>query len=470
VRNFVIKALVYLAMLVLLWIGIGLVSGIVNDRLRHKDAAQNSISQSHAGSQLLAGPVLVVQTTETWVETQMTGEGKNRKQERTEKQVNARHIVLPESLDITGDVQIEPKRRGIFSVNTYGSTVELRGTWRVPQAAALPKEHAGNLVLQDAATAFISVSHARGLQTVAFQVDGQALEIAPDTERSGGLPSARAVLNIKALAGRDVPFVARVSLTGTESISFLPLGKQNTVSISSNWPTPAFEGANWPVQKNLGPAGFDAKWQISSLASEARAYWSAAITANPAPGAAESAAPNGRIATTHAISVRMVDRLDVYTFTDRATKYGILFITLTLAGYALFEVFKHIRVHPIQTLLVGAALVLFFLLLLSLSEQIGFALAYLAATASCVGLIGYYSGYVLGGFLRSLPLTLGLASLYGALYLMLHSEDNALLIGSVMLFGMLAAIMVATRKVNWYALLDQGQPAQASKAAKEVLA
>jgi inner membrane protein len=455
-RAFGIRAAIYLATLLVLWLALSMVAGVVADRLNHKSEAQASVGQSHAGPQLVAGPTLLLTTLEAWAETETVGEGNDRRLERTEKTAAARHIVLPEQLRVVGDVQIERKKRGIFPVNTYVATVTLAGSWRVPDAAALPREHAGRLTLNGAAQALVGVGEARGLRAVALTVDGRALEIAADTERAGGLAGAIAALDIATLAGREVPFEAKVQLVGIESFAVLPLGKQNTVRITSNWPNPSYEGASLPTEKTGGDAGFDASWQVTSLASEARPAWARALLAGDTATKPPANAARFEIQS-HALAVRMIDRPDIYTFTDRATKYGILFIALTLAGYALFDMFRQARMHPVQVLLVGAALVLFFLLLLSLSEQIGFGLAYLAASLACIGLIGYYSGHVLGGFMRSLPLTASLAALYGTLYLLLHSEDNALLLGTVLLFTLLAALMVATRKVDWYALLERAR-------------
>ncbi|MBX7229481.1 MAG: cell envelope integrity protein CreD [Burkholderiaceae bacterium] len=471
-KVFIAKAGVYLGVMLLLWSGVGMVSEVVRDRLNYKHEAEQSIGQSHAGAQLLVGPSLLIETTEKWRESQWVGEGEKRKLETFDNTETIRHVVLPESLQIIGDVQIEPKRRGIFSVNTYTANVTLKGMWRIPTEASMPVVHAGRLTMKNIAQTLISVSEARGLRAVSLEVDGQKLEIASETDRVGGLPSARASLDIRSLAGKEVPFVATIQLVGTEAIAFLPLGKQNTAQLKSNWPDPAFEGATLPIEKKIDEQGFSAKWQVSSLASEARQVWAREIggevSASNTTDAIEPIRRKERAAAEHrtieqqALSIRMVDRQDIYTYTNRATKYGLLFIALTLAGYALFEVFKQVRIHPLQTLLVGAALVLFFLLLLSLSEQIGFALAYLSASFACVGLIGFYSGYVLGGFSRSVPLTLGLAGLYGALYMLLNSKDNALLLGSVLLFALLAAVMVATRKVNWYVLFER-MPAKAVK-------
>ena len=402
-KNIIAKAAVYLVVMVLLWIGVAMVSHVVQDRLDYKQEAEHSISQSHAGPQLLAGPTLLIETTEKWRESEMVGEGSKRQLESFEKSETVRHVVLPESLEIVGDVQIAPKSRGVFSVNTYTASATLKGVWRIPNEASFPTAHAGTLRMKDVGRALVSIAEARGLRSVTLMVDGQPLEIASETERVGGLSSAVAALNIRALAGREVPFIAKVQLTGIEILAFLPLGKQNTVQLKSNWPDPGFQGATLPIEKKIDEQGFAAKWLVSSLASEARRVWIQEIGLDSSRVAQASLSDSDEATTRtrqktfrapgrvdqQALSVRMVNKSDIYTFTNRATKYGLLFIALTLAGYALFEVFKQVRVHPIQTLLVGAALVLFFLLLLSLSEQIGFSLAYLSASIACIGLIGF---------------------------------------------------------------------------------
>jgi inner membrane protein len=144
--------------------------------------------------------------------------------------------------------------------------------------------------------------------------------------------------------------------------------------------------------------------------------------------------------------------VDQYLKTDRAIKYALLFISLTFAGFFLFEVLKKLSVHPIQYGLVGAALALFYLLLLSLSEHIGFGRAYLLSAGACVGLIGFYVGSILRSGWRGLGFAGMLTLLYGTLYGLLGSDDYALLMGSVLLFGSLAAVMVLTRKVDWFSL------------------
>jgi inner membrane protein len=152
------------------------------------------------------------------------------------------------------------------------------------------------------------------------------------------------------------------------------------------------------------------------------------------------------------IDVSLVDTTDVYTQVDRASKYGLLFVILTFVGFALFELIKRLPIHPLQYLLVGLALAIFFLLLLSLSEHIDFVKAYLISAVACIGLQFFYLSGVLKSWVRAAGFAVMLTALYGVLYSLLVSEDNALLMGSLLLFGILAAIMWITRKVDWYEL------------------
>jgi inner membrane protein len=158
-------------------------------------------------------------------------------------------------------------------------------------------------------------------------------------------------------------------------------------------------------------------------------------------------------------SVSLSDPVDVYRLNERATKYASMFIVLTFAAFFVLEMVKRWRIHPMQYLMIGAALVLFFLLLLSLSEQIGFLNAYLIASVACIALLGHYLRHVLGGWRSGLAMSGLLVALYGVLYGILVSEDNALMMGSLLLFGVLAAIMVITRKIDWYSVMAVDPPA-----------
>jgi inner membrane protein len=253
--------------------------------------------------------------------------------------------------------------------------------------------------------------------------------------RSGGLHTTLAAPAEGATLAFDVEF--KSLLQGTEALSIAPLAEHNVIALESSWPHPQFHGEFLPRARVIGPDGFRANWDVSSLASNAQSQYRAGID-RPDAG------------STEAISVSLVDPVNVYSQVDRATKYGVLFVLLTFVAFFMFEFLKQLRIHPIQYGLVGLAIAIFFLLLLALSERIPFGMAYAVAAIACIALIGYYLGHVLGGWARGAGFAGMLGTLYAALYGLLISEDNAMVLGAGLLFLILAAIMVLTRKVDWY--------------------
>jgi inner membrane protein len=226
--------------------------------------------------------------------------------------------------------------------------------------------------------------------------------------------------------------------------------------LASTWPHPQFGGSFLPRTRAIDSKGFRARWEVSSLATSAQAQYNAGRTVprviSDAAGTHGAGVDGIGVEGLDAIGISLVDPVNVYSQADRASKYGLLFVLLTFVGFFMFELIKQLPIHPIQYGLVGLALAIFFLLLLSLSEHIAFAWAYLVASMACIGLLGFYLSHVLRSRARGLGFAAMLATLYAALYGLLVSEDNALVLGSGLLFLILAAIMVVTRKVDWYEL------------------
>jgi inner membrane protein len=258
-----------------------------------------------------------------------------------------------------------------------------------------------------------------------------------------------------------------IKLAGTESLALVPLARSNVFKLDSTWPHPRFGGDFLPRQPGVSDKGFTAQWEVSSLASSAQAQFLAGKTLPSMETGRSDARGEGDGATAFdtsgidAVGVALVDPVNVYSQADRASKYGLLFVVLTFVGFFMFELIKQLPIHPVQYGLVGLSLAIFFLLLVSLSEHIPFPWAYLAASAACIGLLGFYLSAVLRSVGRGLGFAAMLAMLYAALYGLLVSEDNALVLGSALLFVILAAIMVITRKVDWYEL-SRGRPLAAS--------
>jgi inner membrane protein len=246
-------------------------------------------------------------------------------------------------------------------------------------------------------------------------------------------------------SAQQVTFSFDLGLDGIERQHFVPVAKNSQISIKSNWPHPQFGGRFLPSPKNrqIDAQGFNVAWNISSLATNAQTQLSSIEGEFKVP----DSAPLGQV---DRFSVGFIEPVNVYSQSDRATKYGLLFVALTFAAFFIFEILKSLPIHPVQYLLVGLALVIFFLLLVGLAEHIAFWMAYVIASAACIALTSFYLTWVLRSAARALGFGVALTLLYGALYGLLNSENNALVLGSILLFAVLAAVMVVTRKVDWY--------------------
>ena len=244
------------------------------------------------------------------------------------------------------------------------------------------------------------------------------------------------------------------TLGGTESLAIAPIGDSNHISLSVDWPHPQFAGRFLPRARGLTTAASSASWEISSLAARAARSTStaAACRRRRGHGRDEPAPRSTRSAW------RLVDPVNIYSQADRASKYGILFVLLTFVGFFMFELIKRLPIHPIQYGLVGLALAIFFLLLLSLSEHMAFWMAYLAASVACIGLLGVYLSAVLRSAARGLGFAAMLTLLYAALYGLLVSEDNALVLGSLTAVRDPGRAHGGHAQVDWYAIAGSRPP------------
>ena len=281
----------------------------------------------------------------------------------------------------------------------------------------------------------LSVADVRGIVgTPKVMVNGvleTMLQGAPYT--TGWQPNLRVPLHGMSGLKGHLDFVLELNLAGTETLGIAPVGDSNHLDIRSSWRSPLFGGQFLPRTRDVGNAGFRAVWDVSSLASGTQVQ----LEANP-------------LKAIDVMNVSLTTLVDPYSLSNRAVKYGILFVLLTFGGFLMFELMKELPIHPVQYLLVGFGLAIFFLLLVSFSEHLPFGFAYTVASAACIGLLTFYLSYVLRSFARGLSFGAMLTVLYTAIYGLLISEDNALVLGSLMLFCLLAAVMFVTRKVDWY--------------------
>ncbi|MNF43746.1 Inner membrane protein CreD [compost metagenome] len=424
-------------LMLLLMIPLMLIEGLIDERQLARDGVLANIAQSSSYSQRITGPILVVpykRAVREWKTYEQTGQ-----RHLEEREVSSRLYFLPERFSLVGSVDTELRARGIYKARLYKSDSQISGQILVPANYGISEDLADYRFEQPFLA--VGISDIRGIgNALKLRLNGQSLDFQPgsgDRLLNGGVHVPLAAL--QAAVPQSLDFAFDLKLQGTSGLSITPVGRDSRVELSSPWPHPSFIGEFLPSERSISAEGFSAIWQTSFFATNLQEALADCVRQE------QCNAFNSRD-----FGVSFVDPVDQYLKTDRAIKYALLFIALTFAGFFLVEVLKRLAVHPVQYGLVGLALAFFYLLLLSLSEHLEFVLAYAISAAACVGLVGFYLGHVLHSRVRGGGFTLGLAALYGMLYGLLSAEDYALLMGSLLVFGLLACVMVLTRKLDWY--------------------
>ncbi|MEQ6946456.1 cell envelope integrity protein CreD [Klebsiella pneumoniae] len=413
--------------IVLLSLPLMMVRELINERADYRSEVVDAIEQSTSGSQKLAGPLIAIPITETLTRME------------NQKEVNYQrswvYYWLPESLAVTGKQTVESRRVGIYSGQVWHNVLQIKASFDPLRLAALRKT---NIVLGQPRLV-VSVGDARGIGAIhAPEVNGSVLSVEPGLGIS--CDGAGIHMPMPALAEDNKPLEIAFSLdlNGTGEFSLVPLGRNSELQLTSNWPHPGFLGSFLPTQREVSAAGYRAHWQSSWFANDMGSYFKD-----------DMEIPWSRLP---AFSADVMSLADQYQLTDRATKYAILLIGLTFMAFFVFESLTRRPLHPMQYLLVGLSLVLFYLVLLALSEHIGFTAAWLAASLSGAVMNGIYLQAVLRGWRNSLLFVAALLLLDGVMWFLLHSEDSALLLGTGVLALALSVLMFLTRRVDWYAL------------------
>ena len=404
-----------------------MVRELINERADYRSEVVDAIEQSTSGSQKLAGPLIAIPITETL--TRMEN------QKEVNYQRNWVYYWLPESLAVTGKQTVESRRVGIYSGQVWHNALQIKASFDPLRLAALRKT---NIVLGQPRLV-VSVGDARGIGAIhAPEVNGNVLSVEPGLGISGDGAGIHMPMPALAEDNKPLEIAFSLDLNGTGEFSLVPLGRNSELQLTSNWPHPGFLGSFLPTQREVSAAGYRAHWQSSWFANDMGSYFKD-----------DMEIPWSRLP---AFSADVMSLADQYQLTDRATKYAILLIGLTFMAFFVFESLTRRPLHPMQYLLVGLSLVLFYLVLLALSEHIGFTAAWLAASLSGAVMNGIYLQAVLRGWRNSLLFVAALLLLDGVMWFLLHSEDSALLLGTGVLALALSVLMFLTRRVDWYAL------------------
>ncbi|WP_200549118.1 cell envelope integrity protein CreD [Klebsiella pneumoniae] len=413
--------------IVLLSLPLMMVRELINERADYRSEVVDAIEQSTSGSQKLAGPLIAIPITETL--TRMEN------QKEVNYQRNWVYYWLPESLAVTGKQTVESRRVGIYSGQVWHNALQIKASFDPLRLAALRKT---NIVLGQPRLV-VSVGDARGIGAIhAPEVNGNVLSVEPGLGISGDGAGIHMPMPALAEDNKPLEIAFSLDLNGTGEFSLVPLGRNSELQLTSNWPHPGFLRSFLPTQREVSAAGYRAHWQSSWFANDMGSYFKD-----------DMEIPWSRLP---AFSADVMSLADQYQLTDRATKYAILLIGLTFMAFFVFESLTRRPLHPMQYLLVGLSLVLFYLVLLALSEHIGFTAAWLAASLSGAVMNGIYLQAVLRGWRNSLLFVAALLLLDGVMWFLLHSEDSALLLGTGVLALALSVLMFLTRRVDWYAL------------------
>ena len=416
-------------LILVLLIPLAMIKGVIAERDRTGQGAVYEIQRTWGGAQFIAGPVLVIPY--DVFHTTKAGE----------EYASRYHLyLLPQDLDIDADVAAATRQRGIYEVPVYAAKLRLSGAFPRPDFATL--KISDSAVHWDNAYVALSVSDGRAITALpGVKFAGQDLRFEPGGEQVKGLPPAivAPVGTLLRTADRSaaLTFDIDLSINGSESLRFLPAGDTTRVAVRSTWPSPSFSGNYLPEKHDVRADGFTAHWKVSSIGRVMPSRWTDAVATT---GMAELSA----------FGVDLYTPISVYRLTERAAKYGILFVGLTFVSYFLFEIVAGLRLHPLQYLLVGLANCLFYLLLISLAEHVGFGSAYLASCLASSALIVAYSQSVLGDRRRALIMAAVLGLLYAFLYMTLRAETYAMLAGALGLWAVLAVVMYLTRRTDWY--------------------
>lgn len=420
------------AMILFLLVPAAMIDGTVSERRSRRDQAVGDIHSAWSRRQRLTGPVLTVPLRVT------TGVDKDGK-----PVVHEHHARLaPESLDVAGRVRTETRRRGIYKTVVYTADLVLSGRFDPPGLEGLAGAPGGTTeVVWERAKVAFGVSDLRGIKDSArLEWAGKELELNPGAAGIGALGSGveTGVPAQTLRSGKGIVFRLPLALRGSDGLSFAPYGRTTTVAVESSWPSPSFFGSFLPDARTVGKDGFKSAWKVLHINRPLPSAWLGDPPLDPSE-----------------FGVNLLIPVDHYGSVQRSTKYAVLFVFLTFLAFFLTEFSTSRRLHPVQYLMIGSGLVLFYLLELSLSEHLPFGAAYLLASLSVVGLLAGYSKALFGAPVAA-SVAAGASGLYAFLYVLLRAEDYALLLGSLGLLLALGAVMYATRRVDWYGLEAKG--------------
>ena len=426
-KNIGVKALIVGGLIIALLIPTFLIDNLVRERQSRQDEAVKEISSKWAETQTITGPFITIPYNEYYKDTLGNVH-------KTRKYIHQ----LPDQLNIKGNIHPQKRYRGLYEVVVYNSNLSFSGSFSniaYTNPSILPVD-----ILYNEAFVAVGISDLRGIkESLKLRWNNDSFSFNSGIETTDILKSginSHIKINPADSTNGPVQFSFNLNLNGSQFLYFTPVGKETIVDISSDWTTPSFAGAFLPDTRNVSDAGFTSRWKILHLNRNYPQNWlnSDYNTENSAFG------------------INLILPIDNYIKTDRSIKYAVLFIGLTFLIFFFLELLNNKNIHPLQYILIGFALCIFYVLLLSLSEHMNFNFSYLIAATMTIGLISWYSGSILKDKKLASLVAGNLIILYGFIFTIIQLEDYALLMGSLGLFIILTLVMYFSKKIDWAGL------------------
>ena len=432
------KTLVVGSVAVLLLILIAREEGLVGERVGMREQARARVQESWGGAQTTAGVLLAVPVETTRVVKEQTPAG--RETEHTEVDRNVFYL-LPDTLRITADADPSFRTVGLYQTPVYLAHVTISGAFVNRDLAPLLQQKQGREVKWSDARLLVLNSESRALRAVdELTVAGESEQVSADGYAgSAGISTPVPIAALREAS--SIPFHLKLTIAGSSRLMFLPLARKADISMHSPWPHPSFEGAPAPLDPKVSDEGFSAQWSVLEInRSFGQSWYDSQV---------REGVPTEIALGQSAVGVSFYEPVDIYQRNYRAVHYAALLIAITFLTFFLWEQVSGVSIHAMQYLMVGLGLALFYLLLIALSEHVSFDVAYVLSAGALVALLTFYLTGVLRGVRLALGAGGGLATIYLMLYWILRSEDYSLLMGALLLFGVLAILMIATRRVDW---------------------
>ncbi len=421
-RSITLKIFTIGILMLLLLIPALMIQNLIRERQHRRDSVVSEINRKWGNSQIITGPFITVPFKSFY------------KDIKGETRFNLKYLhILPETLSITSEIDPEKRHRSLFETVVYNAKLKIDGNFKIPAAGQLNIDPSN--IMWEKADLAVGITDMRGIEDkIDIRFNGAVHNTNPGLKTNDIAPAGVSTLVDLSSMKENGKFSFLLNLKGSDRIAFVPVGESNTANIKSSWPSPCFDGAFLPDKREINKGGFSADWKILHLNRNYPQFWEG----------------KQYDVSSSSFGVKLVLMADSYQKSMRLAKYAVMFLFFTFASFFFSEIINKQKIHPIQYILIGVAILIFYTLVLSLSERMNFNFAYILSAVSVTLIISGYAKAIVKNKRFACTIMAILVLLYGYLFVVLQLEDYALIMGSIGLMVITATVMFMTRKINWY--------------------